>query len=873
MTDENIENSDATGPSVPPPPPLPPLSAADAAAAMPVLPSVPPPPPHPAASQRPAWFTGRSILHAALAGAIGVGFALAASVLVLVLTIVGFLVSGGGGGSDPLSDLGVGIETDGLGFLAGVIWLAALGLSGQLGASVAGAAAGQGGGAEGTIFFVPVLVFVAGVMGTAWWAYRSERAQRTSSRAGLWVLALVSGVVAAVLLLLLSVIGRVTTSTSFFGGEVSATIWTLTLGTLFGPLVVVLLASVFGRWLARGAVSHRTFGHALWYAPSRFRWGTRDVWDYVVVLTIVFAVTSLIAALVLGDGALGAWPMALGQAMIAAASIAHFGAIGASAGGPQTSTMFLSYVSSDAPGSIWLLLLAALVSTLITAVLIARRRLHGQPPLQEIWRLPVFTAAIAIVLGVTLGSIYAVGGLNTGFAGDVAFGAAFYPAPWTYVLVLFWALLVEVLARFVAPALVGTFPFAARLKVAGDAPAPRVAAAWAYAPAPSDTQPTTPYPAAGFPVGAGTAPVPYPDAPVAPGVVTGAYPGAPVAPGAVPGAAAAPVAGSIPPPQPLSSPPAQPLSPAAKKRIILFSIIAGAVIVLAVAAVITISTLRSTVYSASATAQRYVDAVAEGRFSDAQALEGRAAENEPLLTADSIEMLAGMEDVEVTAGSGLNSQALVRYTVDGEQASHVIALRSTGKEFLFFDTWEVTDGLLGEATVWARDLETITVGGVEIPLDEQGEASFAAYPGLYEVSAPGSEWMQATAEPLMMSYGYGVTQVETSPTPALTDEVERQVRALIDECAAGGELDAEGCPFRAWSYGETRDVTWTIEEYPTIDVSDDGSWIDSPDTGSATATWEEQDYSGEWAAETYTDDFYIWGEVEVDGDDVTITVD
>ena len=854
-------------PPLPPRPPAPPLShdapapgvgGAPAFAGTPAVSPVPPPPPGgfvgaptPApgapAPSRAAWFTGRGILNSAIAGAIGVGFSLVASVLVLLLSILGFMV---GGGIQDTQAFGLDVDTSGLGFFSGVIFLAALGLFGQLGITVdIGMMPGGSSGASGTLFVVPVLVLIAGVIGTAWWSYRSEHGQRTTARAGVWVWGAASGLVASVLLLLLSFVGRSTTSTGVLGSSFDVTVWTFTLGTLFGPILVVGLAAVFGRWLARGSQRYRHFGAALWCAPSRFRWGTRDVWDYIVVLAIVFAITSLIVAIVQGDGALGALPSLLGQAMIAAASIAHFGAISASATAPETTTTFVSYFTSGVPSVIWLLLIAVVISTMSAAMLIGRRRqLMGQPPLRDIWRLPVLTTAVAVVWGVTLGSIYAAGGMNLGFTGDVSFGAALVPAIWTYLLVLVWAGVVEILARFVTPSLVAALPLAARLKVAGDAPA----AAFAAAPVPGwDTtgaQPTLPYPAGGFPVGPGAA------SPVYPGGVPAAYP------------AAAPQAHPVP---------AQPLSPKTKKRIIVWSIVGGALILIALVATIVVTTLQNTVYSPSATAQRYVDAVADGRFAEAQALESGSSDSDgALLSSDSVELLAGMEDIEVREGFSSGSrQLLVTYTLDGASASETITMRSSGKQFLFFDTWEVSAGLAADAQVWARDLDTISVGGVELEVGDDGIAAFAAYPGSYEVAAPSSQWMQAVAEPLVVHYGFGSSDVQVEPTPALATEVERQVREVLDSCASSTKLDDADCPFDAWAFREVRNVAWTVDSYPEIELSADGSWFDSTDTGTATATWEEKDYSGEWEAKTYSDRFYLWGEVDVDGDTVAVSLD
>lgn len=786
-------------PSVPPVPPLPPQAGA-AGIAPPPAPSAPRP--------RPAWLTPRTLGFAALGGAIGVGAAVVAAIVVLLLTLLLGVVSGG----LDVKPGGVDLDPSSTSPLSLIVWIATLGLFGAVSGSAAGTVIITSFSVSFTAAVVPAVVFVTAFLTAAWWAYRQERATPTAGRGGSWALAAVAGAATGILTLLLAVIGRTTADAS---GAGAVEISTLAPASFFGPFVAIALASVFGRWLARG-VPARLFGGALWQAPTRFRWGTRDLYDYAVVLAGLFVPASLIAVFALGDGAAAAWPAGVGLITALAIAVGHFGAVTVGFTSPiGTGSMSEAFglLSPNVTPWAWLLLLLAVVAALGAAIAIAARRTAAPVPLARAWALPVLTAVAALAVGLAFGTAYAAG--NVGSNGvAVAFSAGVGPAWWNVAIAAIWGAAVEALARFVAPSVIAAWPALARVSLSG-----RTAAAPLAAP-----------PAAGSPVGADTA-------------------------SATPQTAAAPAA---------------PLSPTAKRNLLIGGIVAGAVVLLAIGGAVTIGILKSTVFSPERAAEAYVDDIAKGRFASAfERTPGDTTGATALVSSNDVTLDAAITNVKLgspTTGGGA-AQIPVSYEVDGQRDSGVVTLTSSGTQFLFFDQWRVTGGLESRATIAGAPLK---IGGVEVDPGEGG-ASLIAYPGIYPVDADLSKWETADVEPLRVTSAGAQLYAQPEPSAALVDEVQRQVDAQLDTCAASTELRPDGCPFSAYAWGDTKDVAWKITTYPKVDVRSTDSF--SAYDGRATVTYQRKDWNDKWAKDESESFVAIYsGKITIDGDDVTVAL-
>ncbi len=811
-------NDPGAAPTTPPVPPVLPAPPSDAAGApqstagavppapgTPPAPGAPPVPPAPGTSTatRPGFFDPKRLGFAAIGGAIAVGGALVAAVVLVLLTLLFGLISGANI-SDALQGFG---NTDVPGFQS-VLWIAVLNLFGQLSVSVA-----AGGLASASIVGggIPFLGLVTAFGAAAWWSHRLERQDR-SSRGGVWVLGAAAGLAAAILVLLLSIIGRYSVDASTAGVSVGVSVSTLSVGSFFGPLITVALASVFGRWLARGE-SERSFWSALWHVPSRF-WGwARDIYDYAAVVTVIFVPLALVVTIVAGDGALSSWPLGVGQWTVATIAVAHLGGVGVSAlavgqGMSETYSLF-----GDASPWWWIAFLFAVIAAALAAIVIAARRRSHPVPLQRAWILPVGALVVALVVALVFGTAYAAGGLGVMGSGS-GFSAQIAPAWWTYFLALLWGAAVEALARFVAPTILATVPALAKLTTG-----PRSAS----------------------------------DAPVA----TAAQ-----GHGVAEAGATAPANDAAP------APAAKPLSPAAKKRLAIGGIVIGAVALLVIAGAVTVSILKATVFSPKPAVEAYLDDIANGRFADAFAAgPGTSTGATALVKSNEVTLADGITDVSVGDGTETGDSITfdISYEVAGQRETGQITVESTGSQAVFFDSWDLSSGLETTAYVSGADL---IVGGVEIPDSLEG-AEFIAYPGVYETEAVASQWEDVTVEPLTVSGFGGQVQAETSPSPALADEISRQVNEHIDDCAASTELDPEDCPFRAYTFGEVRDVAWTVVDYPVVEVGSYGSF--SAAEGEVTVTYERQTFSDDWEADEYTSSVTVWGQYVVEGDTVSVT--
>ncbi|MFT4052828.1 MAG: hypothetical protein QM677_11355 [Microbacterium sp.] len=825
--------ADAAPPLVPAPPPLPQAPAQPVLAA-PELPAAGTAVDGAGASTvaaRPTWLDPRTVGLAAVAGAIGVGAALAAAVLVVLLTLL-FAFAGGGFSALDGIDLG-DVDLSQAPVVSVVIWIATLGLFGQLTGGTSLSIFGVEATATVLVSFVPVLVLLAAAGAAAWWSYRQERARRTASRVGVWALGVAAGLGAALLTLLLSPLSRHDISAdATMLGSVEITIWTMTAASFFGPLATVTLAAVTGRWLARG-IPARHFGAALWQAPSRFRWGTRDLYDYLVVLTVVFTLASLVSMFVIGEGAAGAWPLTVAVAAVLAASIGHLGgySLTAEVTGVDGFSQVLWLFSPDANGFVWVLPLLAVISALAASVLIARRRAIVPVPLGRAWLLPVLMLAASLSVGLLLGDV-ASHGEASAVGANMSYRAGLAPVWWTYPLAFVWGAIVEALTRFVAPVLLATWPVLGRVKLSGE---PAAAAA-----------PATPAFAA-------------PPAPDAPADGSGSAPAQPsVSATASDGAASA----------------AAPLSPAAKRRLLIGGIAVGALAVVGIAGAVVVTVLQGSVFSPKVAVQTYLDDIAAGRFASAFELSGGSATGDvALVESDDVELASAIEDVTLSdpQGSGETRTVEVSYTVGGERQTSTVVVRSAGKQFLFFDSWEIDQGIETDAYVGGYGLEELVIGGVSVPLVDES-ASLIAYPGVYDVAAPESTWLTLETDSLTVTSIGGSVTASVVATDALQEEVQSQVDAIIDECAATAEAAPDGCPFSLYSWGDTRNVVWTVAEYPVVELSG-VDYFSTEEYGEVSVTYEYSWYDDEWNAGDDEVSIAVYGEIEISGDTVTVTLE
>lgn len=182
-------------------------------------------------------------------------------------------------------------------------------------------------------------------------------------------------------------------------------------------------------------------------------------------------------------------------------------------------------------------------------------------------------------------------------------------------------------------------------------------------------------------------------------------------------------------------------------------------------------------------------------------------------------------DVEEAEEVEEDGVATVRagFTLQGERRSATFRLsRDEGRVAGLFHRWRIDDGL-DQVIVQASGVESVQVAGAVVPVDQdRSYAMLDALPGGYRVSLPEDPLWEAT--PVVAYAGTtGDADQEVTLEPAVKSsaraELDRQVRAHIDDCAKSTVLQPRGCSLHASSWYEVRDVRWKVLRYPEVEVT------------------------------------------------------
>lgn len=362
--------------------------------------------------------------------------------------------------------------------------------------------------------------------------------------------------------------------------------------------------------------------------------------------------------------------------------------------------------------------------------------------------------------------------------------------------------------------------------------------------------------------------------PVAP--VTAAVPVPALAPGVpvAPGGAPVPVA------------PRAPLSPEERARWIRLGIAAGVLVALVGGAWIAISVVNSSQYSAKATAEKYLDALAAGDLEkalDLAPVDTGEARN-TLLTEEIYEAadgtITGYEIVDESSFGGMVTFTVRFEGLDGESDEGSLTLEKDGKTGVFFDNWVIGEGgLAGRVTLDLPDASgTLAVNGVEAGETRNGD--YWLFPGSYQFNPyDGSRWVTAGEETTVVepdSYGGYVNNADLEPSEEFRSAVEEQLTAYLEKCLAATTIDPEDCPNETYAYGEEqRKVVWKLAKAPEISYDGfDGTFPAdlSVTSGEASVTYEYDASYGygakDWTPEEDTASLYLNLVVRLDGDEL-----
>lgn len=617
-------------------------------------------------------------------------------------------------------------------------------------------------GLDGSLSLIPLgsLAAVVGVVSVlSWWRSRHDRSVSPHSGAEL-ARAVIEAAGIALVATLLTAFAAYEDTMMLAGLE-----FRTRPGLVFLTLMVTVSVTLFAirEWRRRRISGARERAAAL---------AAREGALYLIVQFVAFGLAALIFSVIasahLGNVApfFAGLPLLVNLAELAAA-LGMFGAVGYSLDRYATTTSGVF----DVDNGLWLILVAVIV-TITAAGVIGIRRLRTHVPIwSRVWQMPliVFVAWCALALGPARFSASGEALSILSMSGTVSAGVTW----WTPLLAGLWAAAASIAAEFL-PTLVHRANPAILVLLGGR----RQAEMWVRG---EDASAPTP--------------------PVQDGIETGSAELAEEGGGAETGRAAGGES-------PLSR---EPLTPRARRILIASSAVVGGIVLLVIAGSITVGLVNQSRDPASVV-RSYLELIAEGRADEANRVVDPGLRNDErvLLTDDALgEAEQRIEVVEVRTIERSPAGASVEATMalDGERFEKTFFVAPGPKELWVLDTWELQEAMVVPVSVGSTGLDAVTVGDVEVSLEDE-EAVYSghrsrdlyAYPGLYAATAPETDYVTPSNEPLRvtpvvetgLSIGVDVT---AEPSEAFVDSVLTQVQERITQCVQVPTNMDDVCPY------------------------------------------------------------------------------
>lgn len=249
----------------------------------------------------------------------------------------------------------------------------------------------------------------------------------------------------------------------------------------------------------------------------------------------------------------------------------------------------------------------------------------------------------------------------------------------------------------------------------------------------------------------------------------------------------------------------------------------GAVLLL----LVVLYSIRLTVFTPDAAVRAHFQGLADRDLSAALAVTEDGGGNtgpdllDPaVLRSDQYTPPSDLELTEVTV-DGRSAEVQVSFTVSERQHQATLRLRrDDGAMDRLFHRWRIQDAVrplrLGE-TPGEISVNEVTV----LAQDLAGAMTLPAVFGGYQVGVPPGDplWDSRTVAIVVGPQQSTPVDVPMMARPEVREEVERQLTAILDECAASTELLPAGCPFGNARIGEAENVQWRITTYPRIAFS------------------------------------------------------
>lgn len=277
-----------------------------------------------------------------------------------------------------------------------------------------------------------------------------------------------------------------------------------------------------------------------------------------------------------------------------------------------------------------------------------------------------------------------------------------------------------------------------------------------------------------------------------------------------------------------------------RREIITWSIVA-AIIVAAFGG--TVLVLNATLYSAGGFVRTYLDSLSRRDVDGAMELAGTLAAGDAsteLLVAGAMGELSDIRLISDVADAQGTHRVVYSFTAGGREGESTFSVRPQGTLLGLFPTWRFETSPLGVLQVSPLHGTAFTVNGVDVEAAEQDA------PSPYLVFTPGSYVLESdslylAAKPVSVTSTQPgaavIAAVDLQPTPALIDQVQRELDDYLDDCAAQTVLLPTGCPFgQEISNRIVGKPAWDIATYPAVTLrpgTEPGTWLMPPTPATA----------------------------------------
>jgi hypothetical protein len=313
------------------------------------------------------------------------------------------------------------------------------------------------------------------------------------------------------------------------------------------------------------------------------------------------------------------------------------------------------------------------------------------------------------------------------------------------------------------------------------------------------------------------------------------------------------------------------MDPKKKKRVILLSVIAAAVVLLLAIGGIVAAVVVGANNGPEALVRNYLTAISEGKAEEANKLvdPGLGEEETVLLTDDVLREspeFISKPKVSRISSSRDSAYASITYVLDGRTYDATLDLsKDDGK-------WTIDKPLLSTIYMYSSTNTKASVNGTTVDFTDKG--SIQAYPAVYDIGAPEGDLFEADAQTFTAGTGgkanYEGIELGLKPTKALTDAVQKEVNAHLDECVASTDTNPEGCGLRIPTYldfSSVSSVAYKVNTYPTVTVDENGRYFESGE-GDVGATVNGTKFDGSAGTVEYgSDDWGPSGKINIDADE------